>query len=189
VLAGNNGLEVRGGGLQFQHPTAFRLRGALASARDCVAQAVGQVPGVWLEDKGLTITVHYRSVPAPQQRAVALAIRHCFATFANGLALRAGRKAIDIHPRCDWSKGDALRWIRAQLRWQEAVCLCVGDDRLDEPMFAANQDGINIRVGWSDRSGAGYWVRDPLELIGVFAHLARVSVPGAAAATVSAARL
>ncbi|MBZ5726690.1 MAG: trehalose-phosphatase [Acidobacteriia bacterium] len=173
ILAGNNGLEIRGPGLDFQHPVAVRLRPELARARDRAVQAISRFRGAWIEDKGLTVSVHYRGAARADESAIAIAVRRAMAGFGIALGLRSGQKCLDIHPRCGWSKGDALQWIRRQLRAEDALCNCIGDDRTDEPMFFANQGGINLRVGWADRTAAGYYVTDSLQLAGVFAHLAR----------------
>jgi trehalose 6-phosphate phosphatase len=173
ILVGNNGLEAVGRDFRFEHPDATRLRRELAKAQALATEAVSPWPDARVEDKGLTVTVHYRAVPAAHQRNLTVAVRRRLAGSLTGLSLRASQKAIDIHPRCAWSKGDALTWVRRQVGAEEMPCICMGDDRVDESLFLANPDGINIRVGRADRTAANYSVADPLALIGVFAHLAR----------------
>lgn len=174
ILAGNNGLEIRGPGMEFRHAEAAACRPELEAARDRVERAIARWPEAWIEDKGLTITVHYRSVAPAWQKAVVFAVRQSLASSGMPLGVRSGKKALEIHPRCSWTKGDALQWIRAELGMESAVCLAMGDDRMDETMFEANPGGVNIRVGPADRSAARYTVRDPLEVAGVLACAARV---------------
>jgi trehalose 6-phosphate phosphatase len=173
ILAGNHGLEIRGPGMEFRHPVAADCREEIESARERVERAIARWPGAWVEDKGLSITVHYRAVLAPFEKAVAFAVRQSIASSGMRLGVRAAKKALEIHPRCAWSKGHALKWIRARLGLDSAMCLAMGDDRMDEAMFEANPDGINIRVGAPERSYAEYMVRDPLALAGVLACVAR----------------
>ncbi len=173
ILAGNNGLEVRGPGLDFRHPLALERRPELEKARDRVAEAISPWPDAWIEDKGLTVAVHYRSVRPTFHSAVACAVRRALCSCGISIGVRSGKKVLEIHPRCGWSKGDALMWIRRRLGAEATPCVCIGDDRMDEAMFAVNPAGVNIRIGAADRTLAGYYVRDPLGLVGVLGHIAR----------------
>lgn len=173
ILAGSNGLEVRGPELEFRHPLAVERRPELEKARDRVAEAISRWPEAWIEDKGLTVSVHYRSVRPRYQSAVACAVRRALSSCGVAIGVRSGKKVLEIHPRCGWSKGDALSWIRSRIGAETTPCVCIGDDRMDEAMFAANPEGVNIRIGPDDRTLAGYCVRDPLGLVGVLACIAR----------------
>jgi trehalose-phosphatase len=174
ILVGNNGLQVRGLSLDFEHPMAVRLRAELASVRDRVAQAISQWPSARIEDAGYIVTVHLHALAVAEQRAVTSAIRRSLTGLGTVLGLRSGKGCLDIHPRCGWSKGDALSFIRHELHAEENPCICIGKDRLDESIFLANQTGINIRVGWTDRTMAGYFVGDPIQLVPLLARLVRV---------------
>lgn len=188
VLAGNHGLEIRGPGMDFEHPEARRLAPLLAEARAALSEAVATCPRAWVEDKSLTLTVHYRQAAGPDQAAVLLAVRHAMCRFGLTFGMRAGKKAIEVYPRVGWKKGSALAWIRERLGLEAEPCLCVGDDRTDESMFAVNPDGVNISVGYNDRSAARYYVTDHHELAAVFAHLAW-SLRARPPATTAAAQL
>jgi trehalose 6-phosphate phosphatase len=171
ILAGNHGFEIRAPGLEFEHPEARRLRPQLATAQQQIRHAIAHIPGAWVEDKGLTATIHYRGVTASSQAAVVLAVRKCIGQFGATFSMGAGKKAIEVYPRCGWNKGAALSWIRQRLDLQDCPCICIGDDRTDESMFAVNA-GLNIRVGQTDRTIAQYWLADNVEVMDVLAHLA-----------------
>ena len=64
IHAGNHGMEIRGQGIEFTHPGAVASRAILDRAEHILLEALGSVPGVIVEHKGLTLTVHYRAVDA-----------------------------------------------------------------------------------------------------------------------------
>ena len=72
-----------------------------------------------------------------------------------------GHKVIEIRPRVDWHKGQALRWIQDQLGQREALVLYLGDDETDENAFYAMQDAITIKVGDPSDTSAHYHVEAP----------------------------
>jgi trehalose 6-phosphate phosphatase len=173
ILAGNNGLEIRGPGFDFQHPVAVQRREEIERARRQISESIVRWPEAWIEDKGLTITVHFRAVDTQFQPAVASAVRRAIASCGLTVGARAGKKCLEIHPRCGWTKGDALDVIKKRFADPESVVLCAGDDRMDETMFRANPDGVNILVGPADSSVAEYSVTDPLGMAGVLAAISR----------------
>jgi trehalose 6-phosphate phosphatase len=173
ILAGNNGLEIRGPGFDFQHPLAVQRREQIQRAREHISEAIARWPGAWIEDKGLTITVHFRAVDSRYQPAVASVVRRAIASCGLTVGARAGKKCLEVHPRCEWNKGDALKLIKSRFAGPDAIVLCAGDDRMDETMFRTNPDGVNIRVGPADRSIANYTIRNPLGMAGVLAAISR----------------
>ena len=66
IYAGNHGLEIGGPGILFIERTAADSRPALQQLATDLETRLHHIPGVLLEDKGLTVTVHYRLV-APEQ--------------------------------------------------------------------------------------------------------------------------
>ena len=58
AYAGNHGMEIHGPGVERIHPEAEAARPLLEEARRRVESAIGGVPGAWVEDKQLTLSVH-----------------------------------------------------------------------------------------------------------------------------------
>jgi len=127
-LSGLYGLEVLDGGARRDHPSAAVWRAAVA---DTVERAGRELPrGVLVEPKGLSMTLHFRTVPemADEVRrwATAEAAR-------SGLDVRPARQSVELHPPVEADKGTALLAAAGDL---EAVCF-LGDDVGDIPAFAA----------------------------------------------------
>lgn len=123
--------------------------------------------GVRIEDKGLSVTLHYRGV-ADRTRAVS-AIDTVVATLAGATVIR-GKEAINLLPQGYGNKGVALADARRAFACDCAIY--VGDEDTDELAFAATAGGqtLAIRVEPSDQSRAPYHLgsqRDIDELLQV----------------------
>ena len=133
---GNHGLEVAPPGEAARVvPEALPHAAAM---RQFVAEhpAATLAPhGVWLEDKGASVSLHFREAPdiagaeAYLQRQVDPAAR------AAGLRVRHGRMILEVLPDVDVDKGTVVREI---VRTSGArVALYVGDDRTDMDAWRA----------------------------------------------------
>jgi trehalose 6-phosphate synthase/phosphatase len=153
VYAGNHGLEIAGPGWTWTHPAAVKAEQAVAACCGRLRQALRGVPGAWVEDKGLTATVHYRLTPHRFVDRVSVAVREDVARLPAGtLAVHPGKHILEIRPDVPWNKGTATRWILSRMLGPGALELaCViyaGDDRTDEDVFDALPDpAVTIKVG------------------------------------------
>src|SRR5262249_9427697 len=100
-LAGNHGLEMAGPQAIYCHPDARRLRPELAALAQSLHHHLCAHAGVWVEDKGLTLTVHVRGVPPACRRAVPEQIVHLLrpALETRQFALRTGTAVLEVRPR------------------------------------------------------------------------------------------
>lgn len=171
VFAGNHGLEISGGGLEFEHAEARRLRPAVAGACDVLRHGMQKWSSAWVEDKGLSATLHFRNVNRRQQPALLFTARQCLGTLGSQLALRVGNQALEVRPRVDWDKGSAMLYIQEKSGPFD-VCLSMGDDRTDETMFRANRGSLNIRVGAGRPTAATLYLRDTAEVAILLSHVA-----------------
>lgn len=162
--SGNHGLEIQGPGLRFHHEQARRLRPDLELAQRRLLDAIAKWPEAWVEDKELTLTVHYRAVDPQHHRELVPVIRRALAPFGCRFGMRSGRMAMEIHPRVDWNKGAAVKFLREHVGMGEAACLTIGDDRTDETMFRANPGQWNVKVGASAYTSANLYLDDPSEV-------------------------
>ncbi len=138
-LFGLYGLETAVGGQVRVHPDAA---GYLELMAALVAQARAQLPaGVVVEDKRLTVALHYRRAPelagAVHDWAVRQRARH-------GLRLQEGRMVVELKPPGDRNKGSVLREESADLdgAWY------FGDDLGDVAAFDALSAARRERPGF-----------------------------------------
>ena len=146
-------------------------REAIACAKSWLSSLMLSVPGVWIEDKGLTLAVHYRSVTDEGVRQARKFVEGVLEPFAAHLKLIPGKKVWELAPREIGDKGLA---VSAELAatGSHAMPVYIGDDRMDEPAFSALHCGITVKVGRAGRTNARYrlssveQVREFLQILG-----------------------
>ena len=124
--------------------------------------ALADRPGMFIEDKEVTLALHYRLLDPPilpeaPVAAVEAAAAEC------GFSLLHGKKVLELKP-AGTDKGAALRAFMMKPPFQGRVPLFAGDDVTDGYAFAVlgGLGGIGISVGHSF-PGAAYQVRSPQE--------------------------
>jgi trehalose 6-phosphate synthase/phosphatase len=153
ALAGNHGLEIEGREVEpMRHPDLphFEARSKdLAVALRAIAE-----PGVWVEEKGASLTLHYRRADPSRHGAIAERARHLVREA--GYQARDGLCSVEARPPIGWDKGRAvLHLLRARHgpAWSESVrVIYVGDDDTDEDAFRMLLGlGTTFRVGQAAR--------------------------------------
>lgn len=143
--AGLHGLEWRRGG------TAERLAPppGLSAVRAALEQAGLAETGVRVEDKGLSIALHYRQTPERGDELRALA--RDLAGPHPDLALLDGKMVVEIKPRAA-SKASAVRRFLREAPFVGRRPVFVGDDVTDEDGMhvALDEGGSAIKVGDGD---------------------------------------
>jgi len=157
VYAGNHGLDIVCGHLHFVEPTAAASQPALNDIAVVMSDKLAGIPGVLVEHKGLTLSVHYRMVDESAHEEVRRQVHSVLAGSDHPFVLTTGKRVFEIRPRTYWNKGAAMTWIREQVQ-PDAKIVYLGDDRTDEDAFRVCQDGISIRVGNSEETVAGYFL-------------------------------
>lgn len=151
---GNHGLEAIApdGAVQVDERVAEH-RPALADALARLRTSVGGVPGVEVEDKTWSASLHYRR--AAEGIEVRLRPLVEAAAAEAGLRVTEGKKVLELRPPVDVHKGSAAVALATRLAGDERpAVLAVGDDRTDEDMFRAVRarwpDAVTVRVGAND---------------------------------------
>lgn len=147
AIVGNHGAEA-GFGPVDRSPRP-EVEGWLAELRGALSGA----EGVNLEDKGLSIAVHYRHAPgrAAARRAILGAARRLA-----GARVFGGKAVVNVVPDGSHDKGDAVARLLGRADRRTAVY--VGDDVTDEHAFRSPCVGLGIRVGRTHFSAAPYYV-------------------------------
>ncbi len=144
-LAGQHGLERRdSAGRVHVHAAPPAAKAAIKTA---LAPVLARHPGLLLEDKGLTLALHYRL--APQLASYAHRLMAGLAAAANaGLEVQRGRRVAEIKP-AGKDKGAAVAAFLAEPPFKGRRPVFIGDDLNDEHGFAAvnRLEGISVKVG------------------------------------------
>lgn len=159
AIIGNHGAETGPESVQRASAELDAMRRVLAARQADMAQA-----GVSVEDKGLSIALHYRLSRRPDE-ARAL-IRSVVAAAGTGCRIFPGKMVENVVPEGSPDKGTAVHGLVAQ--WRARCAVFVGDDVNDEPVFASAGEGwLTIRVGRDDPESRAHYFLDSTAEVGM----------------------
>ena len=160
---GNHGAET-----EMTPPKSMMV----AEWKASINRELGAVPGLWVEDKGLSLAVHYRqsSDKAGARRRILAAARSL-----PDARLVGGKQVVNLMPDRASNKGKALAAERKRLgcSW----ILYVGDDDNDEDAFALEGNVVGVRFGQKRRSHARYYLRTQSEVDKLLEMLVELRTP------------
>ena len=147
IYAGNHGLEMTGPGLRFVHPEALELVETQRELYQRLQANFTDLSGVVIEDKGLTLSVHYRMAPDSLIGEVETRLNEVVAPFLQSGAVKItkGKKVLEVRPDLPWDKGKAIAKLQ-DVYPQASLTLFFGDDLTDEDGFTVVQDGGGIAI-------------------------------------------
>lgn len=149
-IIGNHGAETADGAPQASHPKVRRWKSILH-------EKLASVPGIEIEDKKHSISVHFRK---SRNRALTRDAVLRIASTLDGVRLVGGKAVLNIVPAEAPDKGTALLTARARARCSRAIF--IGDDVTDEDVFSLRRSEplLAVRVGRSRSSRAAYFLRN-----------------------------
>jgi len=147
-----------------------KARAALLRAKRDARQQLHSLPGIQIEDKGLSFAVHYRAARPRAVREGAAALRKVLGPANDYLRALNGYKVWEILPREIAGKGAAVREILGGLPG-ETLAFYVGDDDTDESALAALEKEITVRVRKVAHTNAHFYLRNPAEVRRFLARL------------------
>ncbi len=138
-----------------------RVQRVISDARRTLTPLVAALPGVWLENKKYSLSIHYRHVAGvlPPLDSV----RHAI-TAMTGVGIVPGKSVINVVAAGAPDKGTAVERLRRSLGCTRV--LFVGDDETDEHVFRHLPASrlIGVRIGDSATSRAHYMLRSQAEI-------------------------
>lgn len=155
AIIGSHGAELA---LPGQPLESVSTQG-LDAIRDAVTAFARENPTLLLEDKTLSVVLHYRQAPE-----LAPAVERFMGELAKGhpdFALQAAKMAWELRP-AGADKGSAVAGLMRKPPFAGRVPLYAGDDTTDEAAMrvAAEFGGAGVKVGDGD-SVAAYRLADP----------------------------
>ncbi|HEU5209292.1 MAG TPA: trehalose-phosphatase [Longimicrobiales bacterium] len=175
--AGNHGLEIEGAGVERIHPEALETTHVVAECRAALEAEFRAEPEVLVEDKHLSLSVHFRLVrDEAREQAIRARVERCCGG-RRGLRLLEGKKVVEVRPDVEWDKGRATSFLVETLLGSNGIApvIYIGDDRTDEDAFQALRGrgaGVLVAPHRLEHSAATAWVRSPDEVITLLERLA-----------------
>ena len=173
IYAGNHGLEIEGPDIKYKSQVSPKIRSAFEGIKRELGKRFPAVKGLLLEDKGLSLSLHYRLVDKRKIPLVKEGFRQAVQPYLNRRIIKVidGKKVFDIRPALQWDKGKVALWLLARESFRvgdkSIIPVYIGDDTTDEDAFRALRNkGLTIFVGSASRdSRAKYYLKDTGEVV------------------------
>ncbi len=158
VLVGQHGLERQGPIAGLTAGFAADLQTLPEELRDALLEMAQRHPQLQVEDKGMSVAVHYRAAPrlgGYLRRKIERGLKSY-----PELALLPGKRVFEVKPM-GCSKGLAMQALMAEAPFADRRPLFVGDDITDETGFerANALGGASVKVG-AGATSAHFRLRD-----------------------------
>jgi trehalose 6-phosphate phosphatase len=157
-VVGNHGMEWAEG----VAPEADRLKRWEPRIERALERALEGIDGAWLEDKGASLTVHYRGARHPKE--VERAVRRALVKLNAPVRAMHGKCSVNIVPVHSPTKGTAL--ARLMEKHGATGAFFAGDDVTDEDAFAlaGREPVVTVRIRHSKKSKAEYFVKSQCDI-------------------------
>jgi len=152
-VVGNHGAEPS--------PNAEAMRRRVQKWLPFLKRRLSSRQGVVIEDKELSVAIHYRHALRRQatRRAILAATRSL-----DDVRIIGGKLVVNLVVPEALHKGFALE--RERIHFNCDTAIYVGDDQTDEDVFQIDRPGrlLSIRVGRNRSSAATHYIRNQLEI-------------------------
>ena len=161
---GNHGLEYEVKGTTKSAPLSALPKEGLKDVKKRFLNIKRKYSGVIVEDKKLTLALHYRLL-LPQNKYAFMSDIKKIKINLEKYSLRGilYKKTLEVKPEGKENKGTASLFILKKFGNPKQV-IYIGDGKTDEDAFRALPQGITIRVGKSKHSLAKYYLNNTKEV-------------------------
>ncbi len=160
---GNHGLEIKGPNINFIHQDAVKIIPNLNSIQKTIRSEIGHLKGLIIENKRLTLSIHYRLVQKDKAAPIGKLVRQISTKYPD-IKITKGKKVYEIRPSVDWNKGKACAWVLKTIA-KSALPVYLGDDKTDEDAFITLKNGITVLVSKRKKySNAKFYLKDATEV-------------------------
>jgi len=171
IYAGNHGMEIDGPKIKFKIPVSMGYMTILKKIKAILKKKLSKIKGAIIEDKGLTLSVHYRLVDAKDAWLVKTIFHETLAYYivSDKIKIRPGKKVLEIRPPLEWDKGKIVLWLLARRKFilneEPCIPIYIGDDITDEDAFRVLKNiGLTVFVGGPGSSHAKYYLKNTQEV-------------------------
>lgn len=171
IYSGNHGLELEGPKVLFKNPIPPMYLTMLRKIKNELENKLSPIKGVLIEDKGLSLSVHYRLVNKDEIPSVQAIFYEVIITYLvkGKIKTKSGKMVLEVKPPVEWDKGKVVLWLLASQKFikksDKILPVYIGDDLTDEDAFKAIRNiGWTIYVGKPKKSYAEYYVKNTNEV-------------------------
>jgi trehalose-phosphatase len=149
----------------------FPIREVLARTLVDLLAELPSYPGVWIEPKRNSFSVHLLGASAETQRQIRLSVKKHVKPVSDTLQAMENLRDIEVAPVALGDKGIAVRKFLGEPAMRGALPVYFGDDFSDEPAFVAARKGISILVGKRRATRAKFSLRGPAEVTAALSRM------------------
>jgi trehalose-phosphatase len=142
---------------------SVKSAGKISKARSILAGLPDRAPGIFIEEKGASLAVHFRDASAQAERLACAELRKLIARMRPHLRIIRAGNVWEVAPGHVQGKGPAVRNMLRELG-TTFLPIYVGDDLTDEPAFKVLRKGITVLVGPRRPTSAHFWLRNPAQV-------------------------
>ncbi|MBI3307709.1 MAG: trehalose-phosphatase [Candidatus Omnitrophica bacterium] len=172
LYVGNHGFEMEGPDIRHVHPGAIETKGIMADVAEVLKNIFKSTPGIMIENKTFTLSVHYRQIPEEKVDRIRMVfLKSIYPFLENGqIVFTEGKKVLEVRPALGWNKGTAVTWLYGRKLAAEPsrriLPIYIGDDSTDEAALkAVKNHGIAVKVmEEKSESYADYYLRNSKEV-------------------------
>ncbi|VAV83295.1 Trehalose-6-phosphate phosphatase [hydrothermal vent metagenome] len=144
-------------GFEMDYDVGADRLAELRAAVKVLGAVEARYEGLVMEDKGATLSLHYRQLAGGQVEALMKELDNELAPFKERGLIRVtgGKKVIELRPNVDWNKGRAVEWILEREPFASTCPIYIGDDETDRDGFRAVRGiGVSVYVGAEDKEAS-----------------------------------
>jgi len=171
IYSGNHGLEIEGPKIKFRSFLLPGYRKTLENIKNELTEKISSIAGALLEDKGISLSLHYRSVDKQQTPQLKTIFHETVISYLGGgkIKVKPGKMVLEVRPAIEWDKGKVVLWLLGRQLFaagrENVLPVYIGDDITDEDAFKTLRNrGLTIFVGRPRESYARYYLRNPAEV-------------------------
>jgi trehalose-phosphatase len=163
----NHGYEIYSRKFKWRHPIVTDIVPILKKLRTNFEKALKAIYGVLIENKIITLSIHYRQLSGTPVSTLKKILKHKMQMQTRFLKISSGKKVFEIKPKINWNKGKAIfKLIELFNVTAKPLIIYIGDDRTDEDAFRLlPKEAFTIYVGSNFSSKAKYLLNHPNEVI------------------------
>jgi trehalose-phosphatase len=171
IYSGNHGLEVDGPQVKYAPLIPVKYKDTLKKIKSELESKLLGIKGALMEDKGISLALHYRQVNKDKINFVKTIFREVtiIPSVANKIKTRDGKKVLEVCLPTEWDKGKIVLWLLSRQKFmdhgRDVVPMYIGDDKTDEDAFEVlRKGGITVLVGRRKPSLAEFYIKGPQEV-------------------------
>ena len=171
IYSGNHGLQLDGPKIKFEPLILPGYQMIVDRIKEELRQKISRIQGAFVEDKGLTLSLHYRLAKKKEIPVLKKIFKETVTLYLlrNKIRVKSGKMVIEVRPPAEWDKGKVVLWLLAKSfivsKGESILPVYLGDDVTDEDAFCAIKNkGLTILVGKPKKSHAQYYLKDHNEV-------------------------